>query len=134
MEEESGELNSSSGEKPLTFADFADDACAHYMLMGISYHEYWHGNYAQLAVVRKAYEMQQERANYQAWLQGAYVYDALCMVSPVLNAFAKTGAKPVPYHKTPYGQKAPIDPETARANFLAKWKSNKAKWQAANNI
>lgn len=31
------------------------------------------------------------------WLQGAYIYDALCRVSPILHAFAKKGTKPTPY-------------------------------------
>ena len=37
------------------------------------------------------------RRNYAAWLQGAYIYDALCAVSPILHAFAKGGTKPIPY-------------------------------------
>lgn len=36
------------------------------------------------------------------WLQGAYVYEAICRVSPVLHAFAKKGAKPMPYLSEPY--------------------------------
>lgn len=76
------------------------------MAMGMTYDEFWHGNYAKLEYYRKAYEAKRETANYDAWLQGAYVYDALCMVSPILHAFAKSGAKPVPYHKKPYGKQS----------------------------
>ena len=36
------------------------------------------------------------------WLQGAYVYETLCRVSPVLHAFAKKGTKPVPYLAEPF--------------------------------
>lgn len=106
MEEESGELDSSSAEKPLTFSEYADEMCAYYMSIGVAYDEYWHGNYAMLAFRHKAFEMERERTKYDAWIQGAYVYDALCMVSPVLRAFAKPGTKPTPYHKEPYGAKS----------------------------
>jgi len=87
----------------LTFAEAADEQCPFYMSIGVPRHEYWHGDYTQLAEYRKSFEIQRERANYDAWLQGAYIYDALCAVSPVLNAFAKRGTKPMPYHKEPYG-------------------------------
>lgn len=111
MEDESGgqDLDSSSEEKPLTFAELADKLCPQYMSIGVSYHEYWYGDYTQLDHYRQAFEMRQKRegelANYNAWLRGAYVYDALCMVSPILRAFPAKNAKPVPYHNEPYGMK-----------------------------
>ena len=104
MEDESG-LGSSSDVKLLTFAEYADEMCPIYMSMGVPYHEYWHGDYTQLKHYRKAFELQRERSDYDAWLHGAYIYDALCMVSPVLHAFAKNGATPHPYHKEPFSMK-----------------------------
>jgi hypothetical protein len=109
VEDESGrqDLDSSSNDvRWLTFAELADEMCPIYMSMGVPYEEYWHGDYTQLADYRKAHELRRERANHDAWLQGAYVYDALCAVSPMLHAFAKRGTKPAPYHKEPYGAKA----------------------------
>lgn len=107
MEDESGgqDLGSPSNVKLITFAEIADELCPVFMSMGMSYNDYWYGDYTQLQHYSKAFEMQRERANYDAWLQGAYVYDALCMVSPILHAFAKNGTKPTPYHKEPYGMK-----------------------------
>ena len=35
------------------------------------------------------------------WMQGLYVYNAVCSVSPVLHAFAKSGTKPNPYMSEP---------------------------------
>lgn len=102
MEDESG-LDSPSEVKLLTFAELADELCPIYMSMGVPYEEYWRGDYTQLAFYRKAYEQECERVNYNAWLQGAYIYDALCAVAPIFNAFAKRGTKPTPYHKEPYG-------------------------------
>ena len=88
MEGESGLESSSESVRWLTFAELADELCPQYMSMGVPYDEYWYGDYTQLEHYQKAFELRRERANYDAWLQGAYMYDALCMVSPVLNAFA----------------------------------------------
>ena len=51
---------------------------------------------------RKAEEMRQKRKNEELWLQGMYIYEALCDVSPLLHAFAKRGTKPTPYPDHPY--------------------------------
>ena len=103
MEGESGLESSSESVRWLTFTELVDEMCPIYMSMGVPRDEYWHGDYTQLAEYRKSFEIQRERANYDAWLHGAYVYDALCFVSPILHAFAKAGTKPIPYHKNPYG-------------------------------
>ncbi len=103
MEDEQGLVLSSEDVRWLTFAELADELCPQYMSIGVPYNEYWHGDYTQLACYHKAFELQRERVNYDAWLQGAYIYDALCMASPILHAFAKKGSKPIPYHKAPYG-------------------------------
>jgi hypothetical protein len=40
--------------------------------------------------------------NRELWLQGMYIYEALCDVSPIFHAFAKKGTKPRPYADRPY--------------------------------
>lgn len=50
---------------------------------------------------RKAYQLQRDRDNEQSWLQGMYIYEALCDVAPILHAFAKKGTKPRPYISEP---------------------------------
>ena len=60
-------------------------------------------NYCTLvAAYRKAEERKLNRRNQEIWVQGAYFYDALCRVSPILHAFAKKGTKPVPYLSEAY--------------------------------
>ena len=56
---------------------------------------------------RKAWKIRQDQENRMAWLQGMYIYDALCAVSPVLHAFAKSGTRPHPYHEKPYEFESP---------------------------
>ena len=130
MEDEPRLGSPSADARWLTFAELADELCPVYMSMGVPWNEFWHGDYTQLAAYRKAFEISRERVNHDAWLYNAYTYDVLCMVSPVLHAFAPKGTKPMPYHRLPYGEKEAVDPEVARAEFLTKWKANKARWKA----
>jgi hypothetical protein len=51
---------------------------------------------------RKAEELRNEKRNQELWLQGMYIYEALCDVAPVLRAFAQKGTKPTPYSEKPY--------------------------------
>ena len=65
-------------------------------------HQYWHEDPALCRAYRKAEELRTRRMNREAWLQGAYIYEALCRVSPVLHAFAESGTTPMPYLDLPY--------------------------------
>ena len=71
------------------------------MSIGMSYDEFWHDD-PQLAVFyRNADKFRRDRTNQELWLQGLYIYSALCDVAPVLHAFAKKGTKPNPYITEP---------------------------------
>lgn len=50
---------------------------------------------------REAYKLKLKHENTSLWLQGLYIYEALCDVSPVLHAFAKPRTKPQEYLKEP---------------------------------
>ena len=50
---------------------------------------------------RKAYKAKREQANEDMWLQGAYVYEAISRVAPLLIPFNKH-PKPEPYLDKPY--------------------------------
>ena len=64
--------------------------------------QYWDGDCTLAKAYRKAEELRTERRNQEMWLQGMYIYEAICDVSPILQAFAKKGAKPHPYPERPY--------------------------------
>lgn len=94
--------------------------------------EYWDGDVWLVEYYRKAEELRQKRLNAQAWLQGAYVYDAIGRLSPILKPFVKK-AKPQPYPARPYGDKEAqpeISPEQRAENerlkailFFKNWAS-----------
>lgn len=72
------------------------------MSIGMTYDEFWNQDVTLVRVYRKAQDIRDRRQNQLLWLQGMYIYEALCNVSPIFHAFAKKGTKPQPYPKEPY--------------------------------
>ena len=64
--------------------------------------QYWDGDALLAKYYRQADELKRKRKNQELWLQGMYIYEALCDVAPIFHAFAKKGTKPVPYTDHPY--------------------------------
>ena len=88
----------------------------------MSFELFWDGDPTLVKYYRQADEMAKERRNEELWLQGMYIYEALCDVSPVLNSFAKKGTKPRKYSALPYPitekQQRKIQEDKARALLL----------------
>lgn len=63
--------------------------------------QFWDDDCTLVIAYRGAWKLRQQEKNRWLWLQGLYIYEALCDVSPMLHAFAKKGTKPVPYMKEP---------------------------------
>ena len=78
------------------------DQFPYYLSIGMSPEQYWDGDPTLVKYYRKADELKRKLRNQELWLQGMYIYEALCDVSPVLNAFANKGTKPLPYIDHPY--------------------------------
>lgn len=70
------------------------------MAYGMSYEQFWDGDVYAHKQYAKAHKQQLSESNTIAWLQGRYVYDALCAVSPIMRAFSKA-RKPGKYHEHP---------------------------------
>ena len=74
-----------------------------YIVMGMTYQQFWHGQAWLAKAYRDAYEMQQKNAEWDRWRQGAYFYDALLRVAPVMRAsFSKTKVEPGKYPEEPW--------------------------------
>lgn len=105
----SGSLSSTEGSggssaaAPLsTYTDKFNELFPHYLSFGMTEEQYWDRDSTLVVAYRKAEELKTNRKNQEMWLQGAYFYEALCRVSPILHAFAKKGVKPVPYLSEAY--------------------------------
>lgn len=86
----------------ITYTERFYERFPYYLSIGMTYDQYWNDDCTLVKHYRKADELLKARKNQELWLQGMYVYEAMCKVSPVLHAFAKTGTKPLPYSDKPY--------------------------------
>lgn len=74
---------------PFPYSEFMESECPYYMAMGMTYKEYWEGSSELTIMFREKAKIERKRRNYEAWLQGAYIYHALMAVAPAFNALAK---------------------------------------------
>ena len=66
----------------------------------MSYDEYWNMDPSLTRAYRKAEEMRMQKANYEMWMTGRYVYDGIMRLCPTLHALKPQ--KPLPYMEEPY--------------------------------
>lgn len=108
-----------------------------YLSIGMTYEQYWDGDCLLAKYYRKAHELKQKRRNQELWLQGAYFYEALCDVAPVLHAFAKKGTKVTPYVEEPFALTDKEVKERRLREERTKYDKQKAKlaaWAAKTNM
>lgn len=74
----------------------------YYLSIGMTYEQYWEQDCELVKYYRRAARIKRELKNQDAWLHGAYFYEALLDAAPALRAFAKKGTKPTPYRDKPY--------------------------------
>ena len=80
--------------------EYLDKLCAYAMSIGMSYHDYWYGDYEMLKYFVEAEKIRQRKQNQLLWLQGLYVHIAIGDLVPILNPFSKEH-KAKPYLKEP---------------------------------
>ena len=86
----------------LTYTEQFYEVFPYYLSIGMTYEQFWDEDPYLAKYYRQADEMRIERKNQELWLQGLYVYEALCDVAPILQAMAKKGTKARPYPEQPY--------------------------------
>lgn len=79
-----------------------EELCPIFMSYGMSYDEYWHSSPYRAKFYLKAHNLKIKQKDEEMWMQGMYIYEALCDVSPILHAFSKKGTKPLQYSVAPY--------------------------------
>lgn len=108
----------------------------YYLAIGMPNDLFWNGDCRLTESYRRAEEIKLRKKNQDLWLQGMYIYEALCDVSPVLQAFAKKGTKPTPYSSEPYAITAQQVKEKREREERLRFEKTKAKmasWAARTN-
>lgn len=99
------EISEESKVESISLTKIFEELCPIYMGYGMSYDEFWYGEPYRAKFYREAHEIQIKQKDEEFWIQGMYIYEALCDVSPILHAFSKSGTKPLPYREEPYMSK-----------------------------
>ena len=86
----------------LTYTEQFYEVFPYYLSIGMTYEQFWDGDPYLAKYYRQADELHIERRNQELWLQGLYVYEAMCDVAPIMHAMAKKGTKARPYPEQPY--------------------------------
>lgn len=121
---------------PITYTSTFEERLPFFMAIGMSWDEFWNQDCEIARFYLKAHDLKRKMENEKLWMQGAYIYDALCAVSPVLNAFAKTGTKPLPYAKEPYPLTAKEVKEVQDSHekqLMSKGREKMMAWMAKTN-
>ena len=103
----------------VTYTERFHEQFPYYLSIGMTPEQYWDGDPTLARAYRKADELRMERKNQELWLQGMYIYEAICDASPILHDFAKKGTKPHPYVDKPY----PITEKQHKRNEVDKEKA-----------
>lgn len=96
------------------------------MSIGMSYDEFWNGDVSIVEAYRKADELRLKQRNYELWLQGMYVYEALCDASPLFRFTMKGSVKPERYVKEPF----PVTPLEAQEREEREMKAREERFKA----
>ena len=100
-----------------TYTEIFEECFPFYLAIGMSYAEYWEGDASLTRYYRKAYHIKQDETNYNAWLQGLYIYDAVSTaLHNALRGMGKQKPPPLDYAKQPYkfGNKVKTEAEKAK--------------------
>lgn len=63
--------------------------CGYYLSIGMTYHDYWDGDAAMVKFYRDKHKRDLDRQNFNHWMQGMYIYEALVDASPVFNPLSE---------------------------------------------
>ena len=100
-----------------------------YLAIGMSYAEYWEGDPILAQYYRKAYQVKQDEINYNAWLQGMYVYDAISTaLHNALRGMGKSKPPAKDYAKQPYEFKNKVKTEVEKAKEVEIEQEKAAAW------
>lgn len=86
----------------MSLSDALDKLCVYYMSIGVSYDEFWHGDYTKLKYYVRLHNLNVERQNEQLWLQGMYFYEGFCAaLSKAFNKHSNAKYPDKPHRLTP---------------------------------
>ena len=86
------DLGESEPSEPPTLAEIFRQAFPYYLAMGMTYDEFWRGDPTLVRDYRKAADLKRHEKNYELWMNGRYIFEAL-RCAPLLVGFPEKGYK-----------------------------------------
>ena len=99
---ENGGSRGNSATPNLTYKEIFAKALPYYLSIGMTANEFWNEDVDLAKAYREAYKIKRREDNFDLWLQGRYIYEALCCASPLFRSFGKGKIKAHEYAKRPY--------------------------------
>lgn len=110
----------------LRYTEKFEELCGYYMSLGMTYHDYWDGDCCMVKYYRDKASYDREKKNFELWLQGAYIYEALLDASPAFNALSRK-KKPFPFLEHPI-------PLTTDESEQARERTNRKKMEQGKEV
>ncbi len=70
-----------------TYTSVFEAVCPYYMSIGVSYHDFWDGNFEICKYAQQAEKLRKKRRNQDAWWNSIYTFRALCDASVLFHDF-----------------------------------------------
>lgn len=116
-----GEPSDGDNSEAVSLVETFRKLCPMYMVMGMTYDQFWHCNTVVHKAYREAWEIHKQNDEWSRWRQGAYFYDALLRVAPVMrSSMSKTHVEPGKYPDEPW----PLTEKEAKERELRREREN----------
>lgn len=123
-------MEESVGQPPSSkdIIDYLEKLCDYALSIGMSYDQYWYGDPHILVNYVNAEEIRQRKRNTEMWIQGAYVYQAIGCLAPILNGLSKENrAKAYLKQPIPLTEKEREEQEQAKIQKFINFMMSKVK-------
>lgn len=72
-----------------SYTNAFETVCPYYMSIGVSYDDFWNGNFEICKYAREAEKIRKKRMNEECWWNSLYTFRALCDASVLFHDFMK---------------------------------------------
>lgn len=129
MSGDPSDVEGDGGDDPSPFSSMTEifeREFPYFLAYGMTPDQYWYEDPTLTRAYLKKYELEQDYANTVAWLQGAYVYEAIMDLIPAMRPMG--ASKPTPYRSEPI--KLFEDKGTKKSDEQKQQELNKARMEA----
>ena len=81
----------------MSFTEYFEKVCPSFMSIGVSYDDFWNGEFEITKFALEADKITRKRKNSEAWLNSIYFFRALIDASPAFHDFSTGGERNISY-------------------------------------